>query len=146
MTAATAAPATLPLPPLSGDAADAALMKAVVENVRRVRLGGGMPTLSTLRSALEVQWRVDLEPRAESLRLWFAAAMTAMDRRDAARSAAAAGRKESGSDGRVNAPRSKFEAQLVALMERLTPDPDIASALWVSVSIIFVYYFVLSYD
>ena len=60
-------------------------MKATVEHVRYVRLGGGAPTLPSVCSMLETEWGIDLALKKQSVRVWFVAAMAAMDRQAAAR-------------------------------------------------------------
>ena len=102
-----------PLPPMRSllpleekDAAptDAVLMKAVVEYVRRVRLSGGAPTLLFCCSMLEAEWGKS-GCGSQKIRVWFTAAMAAMDRQGVARAAAAVVQTQSKGGRSENASR-----------------------------------------
>ena len=137
------------------DRIDAVLMQAVVEHIRGIRLeGGAFPSVDSVRAHLERTFEVSLSSRTLTLTQWVAAATAAMQRREAARSVShetkqSAMRVQRERDAEVAAKRAQemgfpcppwwtssrslFVRELGAMFERLDPDPEIVSSLWVSI-------------
>ena len=133
------------------DRLDTVLMQAVVQYIRGIRLeGGAFPSVDLVRAHLERTFEVSLALRTLTLELWVESAQAAMERREAARrveneaqigarDAAAGERAELAQEKASRSPpwwtssRSPFVRELGAMFERLDPDPEIVSSLWVGI-------------